>query len=63
MRSGWFRTREEITRFLPGLQLVPPGPGRAGELEVCDLWWPDGPRLTPLNPVQQCIVGAVARKA
>jgi SAM-dependent methyltransferase len=62
MRSGWFRTREEITGFLPTLQIVPPGPGRDGELEVCDLWWPDGPRLRPLNPVQRCIAGAVARK-
>jgi SAM-dependent methyltransferase len=62
MRSGWFRTRAEITGFLPGLELVPPGPGRAGELEVCDLWWPDGPRLTPLSPVRQCIAGAVGRK-
>jgi len=62
MRSGWFRTREEIARFLPGLEVVPPGPGRNGELEVCDLWWPDGPRLRPLNPVQRCIAGAVARK-
>ncbi|MBM7808751.1 SAM-dependent methyltransferase [Geodermatophilus bullaregiensis] len=62
MRSGLFRTREQITAFLPGLELVPPGPGRPGELELCDLWWPDGPRLRPLTPVQQCIAGAVARK-
>jgi hypothetical protein len=62
MRSGVFRTRAQITGFLPGLEIVPPGPGRAGELELCDLWWPDGPRLRPLNPVEQCIAAAVGRK-
>ncbi|MEX5717034.1 SAM-dependent methyltransferase [Geodermatophilus maliterrae] len=62
MRSGVFRAREQIAAFLPGLEIIPPGPGRPGELELCDLWWPDGPRLRPLNPVQQCIAGAVARK-
>jgi SAM-dependent methyltransferase len=62
MRSGVFRTRAQITGFLPGLQIVPPGPDRPGELELCDLWWPDGPRLRPLNPVEQCIAAAVGRK-
>lgn len=37
MRSGVFRTRTQITEFLPALDIVPPGPGRAGELELCDL--------------------------
>src|SRR3712207_191903 len=62
MRSGVFRTRAQITGFLPGLEIVPPGPDRPGELELCDLWWPDGPRLRPLNPVEQCIAAAVGRK-
>ena len=61
MRSGVFRTRAQITGFLPGLEIVPPGPGRPGELELCDLWWPDGPRLRPLNPVERCIAAAVGR--
>ena len=62
MRSGALRTRAQIHGFLPGLEVVPPGPGRPGDLEVCDLWWPDGPRLRPLNPVQRCIAAVVGRK-
>ncbi len=62
MRSGVFRTRAQIHGFLPGLEVVPPGPDRPGDVELCDLWWPDGPRLRPLNPVQQCIAAAVGRK-
>jgi hypothetical protein len=62
MRSGVFRTRAQITGFLPGLDIVPPGPRRPGELELCDLWWPDGPRLRPLTPVQRCIAAAIGRK-
>ncbi len=62
MRSGRFRTAAQITQLLPGLQIIPPGPGRTGQLELCDLWWPDGPRLRPLNQVEQCIAAAVARK-
>jgi SAM-dependent methyltransferase len=63
MRSGVFRTRAQITGFLPGLDIVPPGPDRPGELELCDLWWPDGPRLRPLNQVQRCIAAGIGRKA
>jgi SAM-dependent methyltransferase len=63
MRSGVFRTRAQITGFLPDLEIVPPGPDRPGELELCDLWWPDGPRLRPLTQVERCIAAAVARKA
>ena len=62
MRSGVFRTRAQITEFLPALDIVPPGPGRAGELELCDLWWPDGPKLRPLNEVERCIAAVVGRK-
>lgn len=61
MRSGRFRTAAEITAFLPGMEIVPPGPGRVGELELCDLWWPDGPRLRPLTQVERCIACAVGR--
>ncbi len=53
---GWFRTRSEIVTMFPGLELVEPG------LVRCADWWPDGPRLKPLTPVQHCIVGAVGRK-
>ena len=61
-RSGMFRTRSQIEEFLPGLEVVPPGPGRPGELELCDLWWPDGPRLRGLNQVERCIAAAIGRK-
>jgi hypothetical protein len=56
MGSGWFRTRTEIEGMFPGLELVEPG------LVRCADWWPDGPRITPLDPVQHCIVGAVGCK-
>lgn len=57
MGSGVFRTRAEIQGMFPGLEMVEPG------LVVCADWWPDGPRLKPLDPVQRCIVGGVGRKA
>ena len=56
MGSGWFRTRTEIEAMFAGLELVEPG------LVRCADWWPDGPRIKPLDPVQHCIVGAVGRK-
>jgi SAM-dependent methyltransferase len=56
MGSGMFRTREQIESMLPGLELVEPG------LVLCADWWPDGPRVKPMLPIQRCIVGAVGRK-
>lgn len=56
MGSGLFRPRAEIEAMFDGLELVKPG------LTICADWWPDGPRLKPLLPVQYCIVGAVGRK-
>ena len=56
MGSGLFRTRTEIEGMFPGLELIDPG------LVRCADWWPDGPRIKPLDPVQHCIVGAVGRK-
>jgi hypothetical protein len=56
MGSGWFRTRSEIEGMFPGLELVEPG------LTLCADWWPDGPRIKPLEPAQHCVLGAVGRK-
>lgn len=56
MGKGVFRTRGEIEGMLTGLELVEPG------LTRCADWWPDGPRIKPLLPVQHCIAGAVGRK-
>ncbi|RCW42753.1 S-adenosyl methyltransferase [Halopolyspora algeriensis] len=56
MGIGLFRTRAEIEAMLPGLDLVDPG------LVLCADWWPDGPRIKPLDQVSHCIVGAVGRK-
>jgi SAM-dependent methyltransferase len=56
MGSGVFRTRAQIESMLSGLELVEPG------LVLCADWWPDGPRVQPMVPVQRCIVGAVGRK-
>lgn len=56
LRSGTFRTQGEIEQLFGGLDLMPPGVTR------CVDWWPDGPRSQPLNQVQHCIAGGVARK-
>ncbi|MGH3520499.1 MAG: SAM-dependent methyltransferase [Haloechinothrix sp.] len=56
MGSGTFRTKAELEDLMPGLELVEPG------LTRCADWWPDGPRVKPLNQVQYCIAGAVGRK-
>ena len=56
MGTGLFRTRDEILEMFPGLELIDPG------LTLCADWWPDGPRIKPLDQVSHCIVGAVGRK-
>ncbi|MGY0498882.1 SAM-dependent methyltransferase [Nocardia sp. FBN12] len=56
MGSGRFRTRDEIQAMFGNLEMVEPG------LVRCDDWWSDGPHLTPLNDVRNCIVGGVGRK-
>jgi SAM-dependent methyltransferase len=56
MGSGTFRTRAELLELFDGLELIEPG------LTLCADWWPDGPRLKPLNQVQQCVAGAIGRK-
>jgi len=56
MGSGKFRTRDQLLALFPGQELVPPG------LVLCDDWWPDGPRVKPLNQVEECIAGGVGRK-
>jgi SAM-dependent methyltransferase len=56
MGTGVFRTHAEIEAMFPGLELVDPG------LVLCADWWPTGPRLNEMYPVQYCIAGAVGRK-
>jgi SAM-dependent methyltransferase len=56
MRSGVFRTRKQLLELFPGQELIDPG------LVLCDDWWPDGPRIRPLNQVEECIAAAVGRK-
>lgn len=56
MGTGLFRTRTEIEAMFPGLEMISPG------VVLCAEWWPDGPRIKPLDPVQYCIVGGVGRK-
>jgi hypothetical protein len=56
MGSGVFRTREQLLELFADQELIPPG------LVLCDDWWPDGPRVKPLNQVEECIAGAVGRK-
>ncbi|HEV8560388.1 MAG TPA: SAM-dependent methyltransferase [Actinophytocola sp.] len=56
MGTGLFRTHPQIEAMFPGLEFVEPG------ISLCVDWWPDGPRIKPLDPVQYTIVGGVARK-
>jgi len=56
MGSGVFRTRKQLLELFPGQELIDPG------LVLCDDWWPDGPRIRPLNQVEECIAAAVGRK-
>jgi hypothetical protein len=56
MGSGKFRTRKELLELFPDQELIHPG------LVLCDDWWPDGPRIKPLNQVEECIAAAVGRK-
>ncbi|NKY84424.1 SAM-dependent methyltransferase [Nocardia veterana] len=56
MGSGRFRTRAQIQAMFGDLEMVEPG------LVLCDDWWPDGPRLTPLSDVRRCIVAGIGRK-
>lgn len=62
MGSGLFRTRAQLREFMPGLEIIAPGPGKPGDYELSDLWWPDGPRLRELSQVEQCSAAAVGRK-
>jgi SAM-dependent methyltransferase len=54
--TGWFRTAERLAEMTQGLEFVEPG-----MVPVAD-WWPDGPRVQPLAPLQRLLVGGVARK-
>ena len=56
MGSGVFRTYDQIKAMFGDQEFVDPG------LVLCDDWWPDGPRVHPLNQVEECIAGGVARK-
>ncbi|MFL6126181.1 SAM-dependent methyltransferase [Actinophytocola sp.] len=62
MGAGRFRTRAECLAMLDGIELIKPNATSGPGLAVCDEWWPDGPRLTPLSKAGRCIVGAVGRK-
>jgi S-adenosyl methyltransferase len=54
--GGWFRTYDQIAAMMTGLELLDPG------LVTLADWWPDGPRLRELSPIQRLAVGAVGRK-
>ncbi|TCO53695.1 SAM-dependent methyltransferase [Actinocrispum wychmicini] len=52
----WLRTPDQAVAMMAGLELLEPG-----MVTLAD-WWPDGPRLRPLSPVQRLVHGAVGRK-
>ncbi|MEQ3551750.1 SAM-dependent methyltransferase [Pseudonocardia nematodicida] len=62
MDGAYFRSREQILEFLPGLELLPGNPDDTTGLVPQPQWWPDGPGSTFPGLVPGCIVGAVGRK-
>jgi hypothetical protein len=56
MGSCRFRTREEITSYFAGLELVEPG------LTYLFDWWPEGPRTEPPADGEHLLLGGVGRK-
>lgn len=56
LKTGRFRTEEEIARFFDGLELIEPG-----VVPLVD-WWPDGPRMKPLEAEQRLMIGGIGRK-
>ncbi|MEU0536042.1 SAM-dependent methyltransferase [Amycolatopsis tolypomycina] len=60
--AGRFRTRAEIEAMMTGLEIVQPNATSAPGMAVCDEWWPDGPRLTPLSDSARCVAGIVGYK-
>ena len=62
MGAGRFRTEEEITAMLPGLEIIKPNAITEPGLVACFEWWPDGPLLKNPSPASRCIAGLVARK-
>ncbi|MGW5384159.1 SAM-dependent methyltransferase [Nocardia sp. NPDC003963] len=53
--SGWYRTREQISAYFSGLELLEPG------LVHLDDWWPSGPALQA-RPPEALMLGGVAYK-
>ncbi|WP_019818795.1 SAM-dependent methyltransferase [Saccharomonospora saliphila] len=62
MGSGVFRTGSQILEMVPGLEVIPHAAGSPPEVVACDLWWPDGPQVRPLNDAQRLVGCVVARK-
>ena len=62
MKDVTSRTREEITELFHGLELVPTGAGKPGDVVAISDWWPDGPRLGEQTVAQRIVAGGVARK-
>ncbi|WP_216209344.1 SAM-dependent methyltransferase [Amycolatopsis aidingensis] len=62
MGSGYFRTRAQIRSMMPGLEIIEPQPGMAADVVPCAQWWPDGPKVRPLNQCQQVVGAIVGRK-
>lgn len=60
--AGWFRRADEIAELMTGLDIVQPNELSAPGIVVCDEWWPDGPRMIPLNKPARCVAAVVGRK-
>lgn len=56
MGTGYFRSRQAITRYFDGLELVEPGVVHFPE------WHPEGSRDEPLEAWEEILLGGVARK-
>ncbi|MDT8913024.1 SAM-dependent methyltransferase [Amycolatopsis sp. PS_44_ISF1] len=62
MKTITARTAAEILELVHGWEVIPPGPGRPGEVTAVSDWWPDGPMLGRPSIAQRILGCVVARK-
>lgn len=60
--SGWFRSRNQITAFFNGLEMLPPAPGLPPGLVEPDEWWPYGPPMRFKTVAEQLVLAGVGWK-
>ncbi|WP_063129040.1 SAM-dependent methyltransferase [Nocardia fusca] len=60
--SGWFRSREEITGFFDGMEILAPSVGADPGLVAPDQWWPYGPPVRFKSVAERLVTVGVGWK-